>query len=213
MSDLGRLRGTAVVLLLTCLRIAGACDWGLVEIPGAARIHIRLVDLVGLPEKVRKQSEAAVIGVFRRAGLDVAFVECLAGEDRPCREAAGPADFWLQILRQRPNKLHGDTTGFAVLVPSPKAGDSYAAVSYPMVEAAALELDASIADVLAASLAHEMGHLLLHTSGHSRTGIMNPRLDRRQMRLMERGELLFTNDQAVRLVERARRLAAVNVAR
>jgi hypothetical protein len=196
-----------VVLLLTCFRIAGACDSGLAEIPGAARIHIRLVDLVGLPEKVRTQSEAVVIGVFRRAGLDVAFVECLAGVDNPCREATGPADFWLQILKQRPRHLHGDTTGFAVLVPSPKPGDSYAAVSYPMVEATALELDAAIADVLAASLAHEMGHLLLHASSHSRTGIMNPRLDRRQMWLMERGELLFTKEQATRLAERARQLA------
>jgi hypothetical protein len=113
----------------------------------------------------------------------------------------------MQIMKQRPLNLHGDTTGFAVLVRSERSSDSYAAVSWPMIEEVSRELGASVVEVLAASLAHELGHLVLHSSGHSLSGIMKARLDRRQIELLARGEFWFTKDDAARLVEQARRLA------
>jgi hypothetical protein len=157
--------------------------------------HVRLVDMAGLPGAIERQVESMVEALFRRAGLELDFVD-----------TADKADFWMQILKQRPLHLHGDTTGFAVLVRSDRPSDSYAAVSLPIVEQTSRELDAPAVEVLAASVAHELGHLLLHSPGHSRSGIMKARLDRTQMELLERGELWFTKDEAARLVELARRL-------
>jgi hypothetical protein len=108
----------------------------------------------------------------------------------------------MQILKQPPLHLHADTTGFAVLVRSDRSSDSYAAVSMAMVEERSRELGAPAVEVLAASIAHELGHLLLHSPGHSRSGIMKARLDRTQIELLERGELGFTKDEAARLVPR-----------
>lgn len=176
---------------------------GRLEAPRGPQIHVWLVDLAGLPENVRAASERAVIGIFRQAGVELSFVECLSAVARPCRESLGQADFWLQILAVRPKNVSTDATGFAVLVRSGQPGYSYAAVSYPMVESAAGELDVPVAEVLAASMAHEVGHLLLNSPAHFRSGVMSPRVDRRQIRLLERGELLFTKEQAARLVERA----------
>jgi len=152
--------------------------------------------MAGLVDAVERQVESMVGVVFRRAGLELDFVE-----------VPGHADFWMQILKQRPLHLRGDTTGFAVLVRSDRSSDSYAAVSMAIVEETSRELDAPAVEVLAASIAHELGHLLLHSPGHSRSGIMKARLDRTQIELLERGELLFTRDEAARLVELARRLA------
>jgi hypothetical protein len=153
-------------------------------------IHVRLVDFAELPKGVEAQAESLVAGVFRRAGLELDFVD-----------AAPKADFWLQILKQRP-RLHGDTTGFAVLVRSDRTRDSYAAVSWPIVEAAAHDLGAPEVELLAAAMAHELGHLLLHSSVHSHSGLMKPRLDRAQIDLLERGELNFTREEVARIVER-----------
>jgi hypothetical protein len=207
MSRLAARRGTAAILLPVFLPIA----WGSPSALGAAsrpaQVHVWLVDLAGVPEKVRTQAEITVMGIFRRAGVELSFVECLSEPARPCLQAPAKADFWLQIMPERPQRLPEDATGFAVLVRSERPGDSYAAVSYPMVESAARDLDASVADVLAGSVAHELGHLLLNSPAHFPNGIMNPRLDRRQIRLLERGALLFTREQAVRLAARARQLA------
>jgi len=200
-------RTIAALLIAAFLRIAGASHHGPAQPPGTARIHIRLVDLAELPGKIRAAAEGMAADVFRRSGIEIDFIECLTTPGSPCREPGGQADFWLQILKQRPDHLHRDSAGFAILVRSDRSGDSYAAVSYPMVAAAARNLEAPVAEVLGASLAHELGHLVLHSSAHSRVGIMSPRLDRRQIRALERGELLFTADETARLRKRAAQLA------
>ncbi len=197
MKKMNAWRGIAAVLLGSVFPVAGASHWDPRQEARPARIHIRLVDMVGLPEKLRSDAEEMVRELFRQARIDLDF----AGDP------AGGAEFWLQILKRPPNHLQRDATGFAVLVASKDPGDSYAAVSLPMVEAAARHLEAPLAEVLAASMAHEIGHLLLHSSYHSRSGIMSPRLDRRQIQLLERGELLFQGNEAARMAEGARRIA------
>jgi hypothetical protein len=188
--------GIAAVLLLTPSRASYASDSGCRQVTPAPVVHVRLVDMAGLVDAVESQMKSMVGAVFRRAGLELDFVD-----------TAGKADFWMQILKQRPLHLHADTTGFAVLVRSDRSSDSYAAVSMAIVEETSRELEAPAAEVLAASIAHELGHLLLHSPGHARRGIMKARLDRSQIELLERGELLFTKDEAAQLVQQARRLA------
>lgn len=133
----------------------------------------------GLTQKVLAEAEGAVPAIFRPAGIEIEFVD---------RQAQ--ADFRLEILDHRPRDFHGDTTGLAVLLPS----DSYAVIFLPLVQAAARDLQAPVAEVLAVSLAHELGHLLLHSAAHASSGIMKPRIDRQQIRLLERGELQFAGN-------------------
>ena len=207
MNHMAGIRGTRAVLFLTLLRLTCASPAGRLEPPRRPPDHVWLVDLAGLSESIRAASEQLVAAIFRQAGVDMSFVECLSAPGRPCRQPQGNAGLWLQILAQRPRRVSSDATGFAVLVRSGDPGYSYAAVSYPMVETAAADLEVPVAEVLAASIAHELGHLLLHSSAHFRTGVMRPRVDRRQIALLERGELLFTKEQSVRLVARAAQFA------
>jgi hypothetical protein len=194
MSIMAVRRGIAAILLASFLRIAAASHLGPQPVLQPSKFHIRLVDLAGLPQKIRTEAQTIVVAVFRKAGFEIDFVDCLGAKESPCREEPARTDLWLQILKQRPVNLHGDTTGFAVLVPSDRPSDSYAVVSFPKVEAAAHDLEVPVAEVLAAAMAHEIGHLLLHSPAHSHCGIMSPRMDRRQIRLLERGELLFTKE-------------------
>ena len=207
MKTLTARRGIAAVLFAALFPVAGASRAGLRQVSRDAAIHIWIVDLAGLPPQVRAQAEETVADIFRAAGVEVSFVECLALPARPCLAAPAKNDFWLQILARRPSHTHPDATGFTMLTRSQRPGDSYAAVSYPMAQSVARELDVPLASVLGAAMAHEIGHLLLDSPAHSRTGIMSPRLDRRQFRQLESGELHFTEEEARRLVERARALA------
>jgi hypothetical protein len=193
---LSRPPSITAILLLYSLGVAMASDLTSLPIPQAPTIHVRLSEAAGLSERMRTQSETIVIRLFRKAGLELEFVNCETSPDHLCNSAPGANDVRLQVLN---HNLHGDVIGFAVLVPSQKLSDSYAAVSLVAAEAVAQQLGASVVDVLAASMAHEVGHLLLRASAHSRGGLMSPRLDRKEMRLFERGELTFTQEEATRL--------------
>jgi hypothetical protein len=166
-----------------------------------------------VPVKSLAQAEKLAGQILRNAGVEVIWLDCAAAArveitDSPCAHDRGPTDFWLHLLRRKPPTLFGDVTGFAVLTPHLQKGESYAGVSYSMVEAAAKSMDVEISYILGATLAHEIGHLLLGGASHSPGGVMCPHFGREQLRMAARGELLFSSEQCGRIrAEVARRMA------
>jgi hypothetical protein len=196
-------RGTRAVLLMAALAVASAASHGIPQTLSSAKVCVRLTDFAGLSGHERAEAEGSVQWVFRRARVDIEFVECLTAAEA-CRQPKEPRDISLQILKERPKKMPRDTAGFTVLTPSDRLSDSYAVVSFAVVAAKARQMNVPEVDVLAAAIAHELGHLLLRTSSHARTGIMKQRLDREQIERMERGTLLFTDREAAAMTARLR---------
>lgn len=87
-----------------------------------------------------------------------------------------------------------DSLGFAILPGAGKAG-TMAYIFYDRVEKLASTGDASASQVLGHVMAHEIGHLLLNTPGHSDVGIMQAYWQAEQMQLLIKGWLLFTDGQ------------------
>ena len=56
-----------------------------------------------------------------------------------------------------------------------------------------------LADILGSVMAHELGHLILGSNSHSPTGIMRARWEHGELRRLERGSLVFTDEQAERM--------------
>jgi hypothetical protein len=77
--------GIAAVLLVTPARVAFASDSRLQQIPQTQRVHVRLVDAAGLPDGVLTQAESIVAAVFRRAGLELYFVDVAENAAIGCR--------------------------------------------------------------------------------------------------------------------------------
>ena len=99
-----------------------------------------------------------------------------------------------------------------MILPPREDGERYAGVFFPMVQDAARNLDADEALLLGATMAHEIGHLLLGSKAHARSGVMCPHFGHEHVRLAARGELRFTADQAGSMkVEVRRRLRAVQL--
>jgi hypothetical protein len=61
--------------------------------------------------------------------------------------------------------------------------------------------------VLAAALAHELGHLLLPSKPHARTGLMSAAWNQADLRKMRERQLRFTDDQTRQISEAVMRLA------
>jgi hypothetical protein len=95
--------------------------------------------------------------------------------------------------------MHGDATGFAVLMPERDGAVSYAGVIWPAVEEAAAGVESQVPHVLGATVAHEIGHILLGSNAHTRSGIMCSRFQRADLRRAASGQLRFTPEQAQRM--------------
>jgi hypothetical protein len=142
-----------------------------------ALLTIHLSAAPEIPSKTLHAAQDQAVNIFARAKVKLLWVE--------------RADLQLQIVNREPGGLAADTAGFAVLIP----GDSgYAAVAWPAVQRAAAQLEVDPALLLGAAIAHELGHLLLGPA-HAHSGIMSPRLGRKEMELAARGELLFDGGQ------------------
>ncbi len=207
------MRMTVLIWLALTASAAARMDLGGVHLPATGpaklRITIRLVNSRMVPVKTLVQAQYVTGEIFGRARVEVAWVDCSGEADGDlCKQHGGPTDFPLQMVAANPPRLSGDMAGFAILPPRWRDGEGYACISYPRVEATAKALDAETADMLGATMAHEIGHLLLGAASHSASGVMCPRFQREQMRKAARGELLFTPEQAARIrAELVRRMA------
>jgi hypothetical protein len=137
----------------------------------------------------------------------VTWVRCRSGSpDNPCAAKEAPLDFQIEILDRKPANLRGDAAGYAVVYPGGGRVGGYAAVSYTRASANARQCDQTTHVVLGATMAHEIGHLLLGPKAHSRRGIMSERLGCGELRLASRGELWFGQEDGQRIrAEVARR--------
>jgi predicted HD phosphohydrolase len=56
------------------------------------------------------------------------------------------------------------------------------------------------AEILGATLAHEVGHLLMSDNRHSNAGILRAHWNDQDLKLISQGRMWFTTDQAERMV-------------
>jgi hypothetical protein len=168
--------------------------------PHVGSIHIRVLNPAHVPAATLTEAERMAGKILRAAGIEAIWVDCEA-PDRPCQPLPSATDFWLHLLAHRPPILEPDTAGYALLVPDCPKGCGYAAISFPAIGSVAKQLDADPVHVLGATIAHEIGHLLLGARSHTRHGIMAQRFRREEISDAGRGSLFFDTQQAALLRE------------
>ena len=153
---------------------------------------ILLANTEAVPAHALRQAEQSAAAILARAGVWVEWVDCAM------QDCAFIPGFWMQFADRRPSGLHSDTAGYAVRYWVAGGTSGYAVVAWRPVEAAAAgHIEAGI--LLGATMAHEIGHLLLGRDTHSLNGVMVPRFRRREIEMAARGELGFTDDQVNRI--------------
>ncbi len=188
------LLGLAILLMRSATAFAAASGSGGERELG---ITVRVYDYahVGRGTLIAVEKQAA--GIFRQAGLAMQWCNMTTGSaespmDSSCDQPAGQAWLVLRIvprLKVMPGLSADSTMGFAV--------GNMATVSYHWGNGADPS-DAPIPwEILACTIAHEIGHLLLGPNSHSRTGIMTGEWSPKVLRDASQGYLLFTPQQAV----------------
>jgi hypothetical protein len=181
---------------LTCFRFAFAL--GLVVSAGAAPavgdeliISVRLRNDAGksIAHETVERARARVSRLYASHGIRVVWVA-----DRP--------QLTLVLLsRQGGQQMHQvfDAIGYA-----PASGADNGRIAYVLqhrVERIARGYGTEQAVVLAGALAHELGHLLLPSKPHARTGLMSVAWNQADFRKMRERQLRFTDDQAGQIRE------------
>lgn len=178
MSTLFLRTATAVALGVGGLLAAPA---GLVASHPSAIVRV-YADAALDPERRRAALETAT-RIIENGGVTVEWRDCSDGTDTSCQVPARTRTLVLRIVsgRDRPAEpaAGADTDtgpadlrlGTAVVDARTHTG-TLATVYLDRVEAVAERLGMNVPRLLGRAMAHELGHLLLRTPGHSATGLM-----------------------------------------
>jgi hypothetical protein len=178
-----------------------------------ATVTLRIYDHAGLPVATSAGLQAAAATALARAAITLDWRFCAtSAPERHARCAAAPEQREIVVrIVERHDGL--GSTHCGVAWPRP-AGGGFISLARTCAARTAMALMrgspapavvASEAEVLGYTLAHEVAHVLLPGSPHSRDGLFRARLDRRHWRRLRTGHLTFLRQDALRLSDAASR--------
>ena len=196
------------------------------------QIQIRVYNYADASESVIAHAKGQTVRLLATAGVGAAWIECSPALDEEMRGAAcetptTPADILIRILpkgtRRKVGKK-GGALGYA-LIGGGQAPARYANVLFENVELLARERreraaygtpersvsgEKLIGVLLGHAIAHEVGHLLMRTNGHSRRGLMQANWDSATTARAVAGQVRFQPREALKIRQGVRRrLAAI----
>jgi|SRR5688572_21455011 len=224
MSKTSFLRATAVATFLA-LAASVPCRAQAADTP--SRVSIRIYDTASSADDQRAAAIQIAAAILAEAGVNAAWFDCTGDADR--QACVPPRAERELVIRIAPTfvpttmGIHGTiesridrnaaglVLGYAVVEPSTGAG-ALATVFLERVLGIAQRTAVQPSALLGRAIAHEVGHLLLGTNGHSRTGLMREvwtdaelLLDRREDWLFGRSERADLESYASSSPERTNR--------
>ena len=177
----------AVVLLWTVSARAG---------DSLSRIVVLVNDTSNIKAAALFPAEAEAARLFRSAGIEVAWVNCEEHAVRDdCRRPPGANEFVLHIVPD--GKTENDTVLGEAFLANDGSG-KYCDIFFDRVLGVYGGVAADVSRLLAAVMAHELGHLLLGSHAHSMFGIMQPRWGEESLRKVNMDGLFFMPQEARR---------------
>lgn len=154
----------------------------------SSRITVLVNDSVGVNRAVWTHAQHEAAERFRAAGIKIGWRNCNDTSD--CRRPPRAGEFVLHIV---PDGRTGSDFVFGEAFLGPDGRGAYADVFFNRLRGA--QGDVSIAQLLGAVCAHELGHLLLGSHAHALVGIMQPIWRPDALHRIAMGSLTFTPDQ------------------
>ena len=158
---------------------------------------LRVRDTASVPDDVLMKAQANVTRMYREAGVEVLWPapESLSAASNAVRQAAlTVAILTLNQAKQIHSGLADGRVGFAARAVN--GGGQLVYVIYDRVERVTGGNGLRRASMLAIAIAHEIGHLLLPSKGHSQRGLMRAEWSRADLQLAQRELSSFTPQQA-----------------
>jgi hypothetical protein len=173
--------GVLIVTGIAPCRVAAAAD-GI-----QPSIAVVVYDLAAVAEKVLERARADVALILARASVNATWVEPSAAESIHGR-------FVVRMIIRR-NAADATQPVMAIAIEASSGCGGSAFVYFAKVVESADTGGQDVGRMLAYTIAHEIGHLLLPGGGHSPSGIMRAQWDSDDVRRIAGGSLRFTSEQ------------------
>jgi hypothetical protein len=169
-----------------------------------AHVTISVYNDAGVPLDVLQRAEDEASRVFRQAGIQVQWLNCLVPAvseeaSSACREAVFPEHLHLRIVRKSLG-LKGETMGISFQTDDGRG--CYADLFYEPMEDLRRSDGTDVASLLGYVAAHEIGHLLLGTNSHAVAGIMHAHWTAGELASTKTGEMVFLAKESRQMKER-----------
>lgn len=184
-------------------------------------LTVQLVNLAGVTTTELDKAKTEASWIFGKAGVNLNWVHC--GSENgdpaaaaPCQDIDDPFVFSMGLVTKSPEFLRDTGFGFAMVYSGQR---NHAGVVYPKVAelTKAYPFHASIDQVLAYAMVHEIAHLILGSTAHRPTGIIRAGCRPEELKAVSQRRLQFRSDEVEalhrKLTERSRRLELTGAAR
>jgi hypothetical protein len=162
---------------------------------GSPEITVLVQNSTRLSAEIANESELEAARIFRSAGIAITWVNCFAASRKledACQGTPGPGQFVLHIV---PTGKTSSDLVFGLAFLDERGVGKYSDVFLDRIEEACRQSGADLSRLLGAVAAHELGHLLLGSHGHSYSGVMTAVWKERTLSYESMGFLLFTHEQ------------------
>jgi hypothetical protein len=161
-------------------------------------VTLHLFNTASVPTEVLAAAKQETSWLLRAAGVEPSWTDCpppRMNGDAPCQHLP-PGGFVIGIRSEHAwDSSHRVALGFALLFDG--RGDR-ALIDYSRVTAAATRWGIPIQVLLGHAIAHELGHLLLHSEAHG-PGLMQPTWTQGDAKRILRHKVLFSAEQIARI--------------
>ena len=180
------------------LFLAGVVAWTSPSALSAAAswttITVRVYQTVGLPSTLERRALTEAETVLRAARVDVRWRNCtgLSRQPTTCDAPPAPSELSLRVLREGTTRQHTSRRlGDAIVVHGPDTG-TLATVYFNHVARVAEAAQTDVAVLVGRVAAHELGHLLMHSSTHAPHGLMRANWTLREVQQNRAVDWTFT---------------------
>jgi hypothetical protein len=159
-------------------------------------VTIRTYDAYGVPAPDLQRAIMVASATLSAAGIATDWIDCRreAASDR-CRAATNRAEIIVRIGRAPGGPDRGEVLGSAAVDTLARAG-SLATLYADRIAAHAAAAGTDPGTLLGRAAAHEIGHLLMGTTGHARRGVMRARWSQADLQQRLAREWRFSAQEA-----------------
>jgi hypothetical protein len=161
-------------------------------------ITVRVYQTAGLSSAIEQRALTEAKTVMQSALVDVHWRNC-AGPNRlpACYVPGGPSELLLIVREGAPCQEASATLGHALVVRG--AGGVMATAHLDCIAWLARVSRTDVGVLLGRVIAHELGHLMMHTSSHARRGLMRANWTPDEVRRNLAVDWVFTADDLAAL--------------
>lgn len=197
-------RNASSIALILSVALPAAARKGQPEVPETPLvIKVRVYNYADVTRGVLAKARSEAGRIFQRSRIEISWIACAVPgrevENNPfCKSKPQATDIFVRLLPEKMAKKlmkHHSEFGIAATAPGDGFGSNLS-IFYHRVDELAERTHASRKLLLGHLIAHEIGHLLLGSNSHSRSGIMHVPWNHAQMERASLGTLLFTKKEA-----------------